>query len=214
MQPGVGACSKSTAPDQSAVSSIGSTRPACSRGAAGSSRIDASDALIMLLRRFRSSDSVAGRMNGMVDSPDALGDDPCTVTGIRAINEPGEGLVELEITVGCSRASPWKDHPAEHPWFREFHHRVRLGWNQGQMGIDPYGRISFDVPRGQLEDFIRAVRQAVRDTDAEHQASMARYREYARGQAQARREAQADLAKRARLAEDQARIDAVLAETG
>ena len=137
---------------------------------------------------------------------------PCTVTGIRAINEPGEGLVELEITVGCSRASPWKDHPAEHPWFREFHHRVRLGWNQGQMGIDPYGRISFDVPRGQLEDFIRAVRQAMRDTDAEHQASMARYREYAHGQAQARREAQADLAKRARLAEDQARIDAVLAE--
>jgi hypothetical protein len=167
----------------------------------------------MLLRRFRSSDSVAGRMNGMVDSPDALGDDPCTVTGIRTINEPGEGLVELEITVGCSRASPWKDHPAEHPWFREFHHQVRIGWNQGQMGIDPYGRISFDVPRGQLEDFIRAVRQAVRDTDAEHQASMARYREYARGQAQARREAQADLAKRARLAQDQARIDAVLAET-
>jgi hypothetical protein len=167
----------------------------------------------MLLRRFRSSDSVAGRMNGMVNSPDALGDDPCTVAGIRAINEPGEGLVELEITVGCSRASPWKDHPAEHPWFREFHHRVRLGWNQGQMGIDPYGRISFDVPRGQLEDFIRAVRQAIRDTDAEHQASMARYREYAEGQAQARREAQADLAKRARLAEDQARIDAVLAET-
>ena len=45
-------------------------------------------------------------MNGMVDSPDALGDDPCTVTGIRTINEPGEGLVELEITVGCSRARP------------------------------------------------------------------------------------------------------------
>ncbi len=167
----------------------------------------------MLLRRFRSSDSAAGRMNGMVNSPDALGDDPCTVTGIRAINEPGEGLVELEITVGCSRASPWKDHPVEHPWFREFHHRVRLGWNQGQMGIDPYGRIRFDVPRGQLEDFIRAVRQAVRDTDAEHQASMARYREHAQRQAQARREAQADPAKRARLAEDQARIDAVLAET-
>ena len=118
-------------------------------------------------------------MNGMVNSPDALGDDPCTVTGIRAINEPGEGLVELEITVGCSRASPWKDHPVEHPWFREFHHRVRLDWNQGQMGIDPYGRIRFDVPRGQLEDFIRAVRQAVRDTDVEHQASMARYREHA-----------------------------------
>ena len=62
--------------------------------------------LIMLLRRFRSSDSAAGRMNGMVNSPDALGDDPCTVAGIRAINEPGEGLVELEISVGRSRASP------------------------------------------------------------------------------------------------------------
>ncbi len=60
------------------------------------------------------------------------------------------------------------------------------------MGIDPYGRIRFDVPRGRLEDFIRAVRQAVRDTDAEHQASMARYREHAQRQAQARREAQAD----------------------
>ena len=61
----------------------------------------------------------------MVNSPDALGNDPCTVTGIRAINEPGEGLVELEITVGCSRASPWKDYPVEHPWFREFHMRDR-----------------------------------------------------------------------------------------
>jgi hypothetical protein len=36
-------------------------------------------------------------MDGMVDSPDALGDDPCTVTGIRAIGESGEGLLEVEI---------------------------------------------------------------------------------------------------------------------
>jgi hypothetical protein len=42
------------------------------------------------------------------------GNDPCTVTGICAINEPGEGLVEMEITVGCSRASLWKDRPGEH----------------------------------------------------------------------------------------------------
>jgi hypothetical protein len=167
----------------------------------------------MLPRHLRSPVSASSRMNGMVNPLDALGDDPCTVTGIRAVKEPSEGLVEMEITVGCSRASPWKDHPVEHPWFRQFHHQVRLGWNQGQMGIDPYGRISFDVPRGQLEDFTRAVRQAARDTDAEHQASMARYREYAQRQAQARREAQADPARRARLAEDQARIDAVLAET-
>jgi hypothetical protein len=149
----------------------------------------------------------------MVNSPDALGDDPCTVTEIRAIDEPDEGLVELEITVGCSPASLWKDRPGEHPWFGQFRHRVRLIWRQGQMGVDPDGRIRFDVPRGELEDFVRAVRQAVRDTDAEYQALMARYREHAQREAQARREAQADPAKRARLAEDQARIDTVLAET-
>jgi hypothetical protein len=60
----------------------------------------------MLPRHLRSPVSASGRMNGMVNSLDALGDDPCTVTGIRAVNEPSEGLVEMEITVGCSRASP------------------------------------------------------------------------------------------------------------
>jgi hypothetical protein len=69
-------------------------------------------------------------MNAMVNSSDALGDDPCTVTGIPAIEEPGEGLVEVGITVGCSRAAGlWKDRAGEHPWFREFSHRVRLVWN-------------------------------------------------------------------------------------
>ena len=167
----------------------------------------------MLPRHFRSSVRAPGRMNGMVNSPDAPGDDPCTVTGIRAIDEPGEGLVELEITVGCSRAGLWKDRPGEHPWFGEFHHRVRLAWNHGQMSSDPDGSIRIAVPRGQLEDFIRAVRQAARDTDAEYQALLARRREWAQHDAQAQRERQADPAKRARLAEDQARIDAVLAET-
>jgi hypothetical protein len=162
----------------------------------------------MLSRHFQSSVSALGRMNGMVNSPDAPGDDPCTVTGIRAINEPDEGLVELEITVGCSRASP-----GEHPWFGEFRHRVRLAWNQGQMSSDPDGSIRVAVPRGQLEDFIRAVRQAARDSDAEYQALLARRREWVQRDAQAQRERQADLAKRARLAEDQAHIDAVLAET-
>jgi hypothetical protein len=66
-------------------------------------------------------------MNAMVNSPDAPGDDPCTVTGIRAIDEPGEGLAELEITVGCSRASLRKDRPGEHPWSGQFRHRVRRG---------------------------------------------------------------------------------------
>jgi hypothetical protein len=167
----------------------------------------------MLPRHCQSPVSASGRMNGMVNSPDALGDDPCTVTGIRGIDEPGEGLVELEITVGCNRASLWKDRPGEHPWFGQFRHRVRLVWGQGQMGSDPDGWIRIDVPRGQLEDFIWAVRQAARDTDAEYQALLARRREYALREAQAQRERQADPAKRTRMAEDQARIDAVLAAT-
>ena len=162
---------------------------------------------------FRSSVSASDRMNDMVNSPDALGNDPCTVTGIRAIDEPAEGLVELEITVRCSRASLWQDRPGEHPWFGDFRHRVRLVWNQGQMVSDPDGSIRMEVPRGQLEDFIRGVRQAARDADAEYQALLARRREYALREAQAQRERQTDLARRARLAEDQARIDAVLAET-
>ena len=69
-------------------------------------------------------------MNGMASSPDGPGDDPCTVTGIRAIDEPGEGLAGLEITVGCSRASLRKDRPGEHPRFGQFRHRVRLAWGQ------------------------------------------------------------------------------------
>jgi hypothetical protein len=153
-------------------------------------------------------------MNGMVNSPDAPGADPCTVTGIRVINEPGEGLVELEITVGRSQASLWKDSPGEHPWYGHFLHRLRRAWNQGQMGSDPDGSIRSNVPRGQLEDFIRAVRQAARDADADYQAMLAHRREWARWDAQARRESQADPARRARLAEDQDRIDTALAETG
>lgn len=152
-------------------------------------------------------------MNGMVNYPHALGGDPCTVAGIRAIDEPDEGHVELEITVDCGTTNPRKDRPGEHPWFGQFRHRVRLVWGQGQMGSDPDGWIRIEVPRGQLEDFIRAVRQAARDTDAEYQALLARRREYALHEAQTQRDRQADPAKRARLAEDQARIDAVLAET-
>jgi hypothetical protein len=152
-------------------------------------------------------------MNGMVNSPDASGDDPCTVTGVRAIDEPDEGHVELEITVRCTRASLWKDRPGEHPWFGQFLHRVRRAWNQGPMGSNPDGWIRFEVPRGQLEDFVWAVRQAARDTDAEYQALLARRREWAERDARTQRERQADPARRARLAEDQARIEAVLADT-
>ena len=123
-------------------------------------------------------------------------------------------MVELEITVGCSRASLWKDRPVEHPWFRAVPSSgaSRPG-TRARWGSSPDGRITFDVPRGQLEDFIRAVRQAARDTDAEYLALLARRPEYALREAQARREVQADPAKRTRLAEDQAWIDAVLAET-
>jgi hypothetical protein len=151
-------------------------------------------------------------MNGMVDSPDALGDDRCTVTGIHAIDESGAGLVEVEITVGCSSAAAlWLDRPGEHPWFREFLHRMRQVRNQSQLGSSPEGWIRMEVPRGQLEDFIRGVQQAARDTDAEYQALLVRRREWARRDAQARRERHADLSVRGRLAEDQARIDEVLA---
>jgi hypothetical protein len=147
-------------------------------------------------------------MSGMVDAQDALGDDPCTVAGIRAIDERDEGLVELEITVSCSPESPWKDRPGQHPWFMRFHPRVLLIRGPGTTGVfGPDGRIKIAVPRGEIEDFIRAVRQAARDTDAEYRAFVAQQQE------QAQREAQAEPAKRARLAEDQARIDAVLAET-
>ena len=69
------------------------------------------------------------------------------------------------------------------------------------------------VPRGQLEDFIRGVRQAARDADAEYRALLARRREHVLREAQAQHERQADPARRARLAADQARIDVVLAET-
>ncbi len=151
--------------------------------------------------------------NGVVSSSDAPGDDPCTVAAIRAIDEPDEEHAELEITVRCTRASRWKDRPGEHPWFGEFHQRVRRAWNQGQMGSSPDGWIRITVPRDQLEDFIRAVRQAARDTDAEYQALLARQREWAERDAQTQRERQADSGRRARLVQDQARIDAVLAET-
>lgn len=81
------------------------------------------------------------------------------------------------------------------------------------MGSDPDGWIRIEVPPGQLEDFIRAVRQAARDADAYYQTALAHRREYAVREAQTQRERQADPARRARLAEDQARIDAVLAKT-
>jgi hypothetical protein len=147
-------------------------------------------------------------MSGMVNARDVLGDDPFTVARIRAVDERDEGLVELEITVRCSPESSWKDQPGQHPWFMRFHAHVLGIRGPGTSGsFGPDGRMRITVPRGEIEDFIRAVRQAARDINADYQAFLAQQRE------QAQREAQAEPAKRARIAEDQARIDAVLAET-
>jgi hypothetical protein len=77
-------------------------------------------------------------MNGMASSPDAPGGDPGTVTGIRAIGEPGERLVEVEITVCCSRAGLWKDRPGEHPWYGQFRHQLQQPANMKLRGLwDP-----------------------------------------------------------------------------
>jgi hypothetical protein len=74
---------------------------------------------------------------------------PARSPQIRAIGEPGERLVEVEITVCCSRAGLRQDRPGEHPWYGQFRHQLRLAWNQGQMGSGPDGRIRMEVPRGQ-----------------------------------------------------------------
>jgi hypothetical protein len=146
-------------------------------------------------------------MSSMVNGPDVPGDDLCTVARVRAIDERDEGLVELEIVVACGRESPWGDHPGEHPWFMRFHHRVLGLCGPGASGtLGPDGRMTIAVPRGEIEGFIRAFRQAARDTNAAFQDFLAQQRE------QAEREAHGEPARRARLAEDQARIDAVLAE--
>jgi hypothetical protein len=138
---------------------------------------------------------------------DALGDDPCTVAGIRAVDERDDELVELEITVACGPNSPWKDQPGDHPWFMRFRNRVLVTLGPGTTSVlGPDGRLRLAVPRSEIEDFVRAVRQAARDTDVEYQVLLAQQRE------QAERDRQAGPGKRARLAEDQARIDLVLAE--
>ena len=65
---------------------------------------------------------------------------------------------------------------------------MRLVWGQGQLGSGPDGWIRIEVPRGQLEDVIRAVRHAARDTDAEYQVLLARRRGHALRESQAQRE--------------------------
>lgn len=153
-------------------------------------------------------------MHGMASSPDAPGDDPCTVTGIRAIDEPGEELAELGDHRRLQPGEPAEGPPGRAPLVRAIRHRGASRLGTGPDGVRPRGWIRIAVPPGQLEDFIRAVRQAARDTDAEYQALMARRQEWAQRDTHAQRERQADPARRARLAEDQARIDAVLAQTG
>jgi hypothetical protein len=138
---------------------------------------------------------------------DGRGDDPCMVAGIRAVDERDDGLVELEISVACGPNSPWTDQPGHHPWFMRFSNRVLVARGPGSTSVfGPDGRVRLAVPRSEIEDFVRAVRQAARDTDADYQALHAQRRE------QAERERQAEPGKRARLAQDQTRIDLVLAE--
>ena len=48
------------------------------------------------------------------------------VAGIRAIDEPDEGHVELEITVDCGMTNPRKDRRGEHPWFGQFRQRPQI----------------------------------------------------------------------------------------
>ena len=143
----------------------------------------------------------------MTSEQDAFADAPCVIAGIRAVDERDGDLVVLEIAVRGSAGSPPGERLDGHPWFLRFHkliHRVPRPGNTMMSGPD--GRITLAVPRAGLEDSIRAIRQAARDADVSYQAFLARRRE------QALREAAAEPAKRARLAEDQARIDAVLAD--
>ena len=90
---------------------------------------------------------------------------------------------------------------------------IALVWGQGRRGptqADGSGSRRREV---NLRTSSGAVRQAAQDTDAKYQALLAQRREYALREPQTQRERQADPARRGRLAEDQARIDAVLAET-
>ena len=84
---------------------------------------------------------------------------------------------------------PVEGPPGRAPWFREFHHRVRLDWNQGQMGIRPNG-----------SDQVRRPARSTRRLHPGCPASSAGYRrrapgfswpcyrEHAQREAQARRE--------------------------
>jgi hypothetical protein len=152
-------------------------------------------------------------MNGMVNSPDAVGDDPCTVTGIRAITSLVKDLSKWRSPSAAARRT----------WGR-IARASTLGSGNSVIGCVSSGtkarwcppRTDGSGPRsreGNLSTSFGAVRQAARDTDAEYQALLARLREQAQRDARAQRDRQADPAKCARLAEDQARIDAVRAET-
>jgi len=93
--------------------------------------------LIMLLRHFRSSVSALGRMISMVNSPHAPGDDPCTVTGIRAIDEPGEGLVELGGHRRLQPGEPVEGPPGRAPLVRGVPSSGASGLGAGPDGVRP-----------------------------------------------------------------------------
>jgi hypothetical protein len=132
----------------------------------------------------------------MVSAQDGTEGGVFAIAGMRAVDEREEGLVELEITVTCGPESPWKEQPGQHPWFLRLHGRVLRIRGSGATGsFGPDGRMRIAVPRGELEDFIRAVRRATRETNAAYQLFLAQQAE------QAEREEQTAPAKRARLAD-------------
>jgi hypothetical protein len=117
--------------------------------------------------------------DGMVNSPDAPATIPARSPGSAPSTSPARDLPNWRSPSAAAGRACGRTARGEHPWFGQFRHRVRLAWGQGQMGYGPEGWIRIAVPPGQLDDFIRAVRQAARDTDAEYQALMARRRERA-----------------------------------
>jgi hypothetical protein len=150
-------------------------------------------------------------MISMASIQDVPGNDLLTIAEIRAVDERDEGLVEVEVVVSFNPASSWRGRPDQDSWLLKFHVRIVGIGGQGiarSFTFGPDGRLRMAVPRGEIERFVRAIRQAARDISAAYQVFLAEQRE------QARRDALAEPAKRARLAQDQARIEAVLAETG
>ena len=139
---------------------------------------------MLLRRRFRSSVSASGRITAWSTPRMSSGTIPARSPGSARSTSPARDLSNwrsLSAAVGRTRGRTAR---ASTPGSGS----SVIGCVSAEPGPDggrPRRTDQVRRPRGQLEDFIRAVRQAVRDTDTEHQASMARYREHARREAQA-----------------------------